>query len=47
MNETLDRKLAQHLVGLYIEDKPETGGEDILVRVLPPLLPPVPRADQK
>jgi len=32
VNETLDRKLAQHLVGLYIEDNPETGGEDILVR---------------
>jgi DNA replication licensing factor MCM4 len=32
VNETLDRKLAQHLVALYIEDNPETGGEDILVR---------------
>jgi DNA replicative helicase MCM subunit Mcm2 (Cdc46/Mcm family) len=32
VNETIDRKLAQHLVALYIEDKPETGGEDILVR---------------
>jgi DNA replication licensing factor MCM4 len=31
VNETLDRKLAQHLVALYIEDNPETGGEDILV----------------
>jgi len=30
VNETLDRKLAQHLVALYIEDTPETGGEDIL-----------------
>jgi len=30
VNEMLDRKLAQHLVGLYIEDNPETGGEDIL-----------------
>jgi hypothetical protein len=38
VNETLDRKLAQHLVGLYIEDNPETGGEDILVRSRPPLL---------
>jgi DNA replicative helicase MCM subunit Mcm2 (Cdc46/Mcm family) len=36
VNETLDRKLAQHLVGLYIEDNPETGGEDILVRSPPP-----------
>ena len=35
VNETLDRKLAQHLVGLYIEDNPETGGEDILVRAFP------------
>ncbi|KAH9988320.1 MCM2/3/5 family-domain-containing protein [Russula vinacea] len=26
----LDRKLAQHLVSLYIEDNPETGGEDTL-----------------
>jgi DNA replication licensing factor MCM4 len=32
VNETLDRRLAQHLVGLYIEDNPQTGGEDILVR---------------
>jgi DNA replication licensing factor MCM4 len=32
VNEALDRKLAQHLVALYIEDSPETGGEDILVR---------------
>jgi len=32
VNETIDRKLAQHLVALYIEDNPETGGEDILVR---------------
>jgi DNA replicative helicase MCM subunit Mcm2 (Cdc46/Mcm family) len=31
VNETIDRKLAQHLVTLYIEDNPETGGEDILV----------------
>ncbi|KAI9464040.1 MCM-domain-containing protein [Lactarius psammicola] len=30
VNETIDRKLAQHLVSLYIEDNPETGGEDIL-----------------
>jgi len=30
VNETLDRRLAQHLVSLYIEDNPETGGEDIL-----------------
>ncbi|KAI0283726.1 MCM2/3/5 family-domain-containing protein [Russula brevipes] len=30
VNETLDHKLAQHLVRLYIEDNPETGGEGIL-----------------
>jgi DNA replication licensing factor MCM4 len=36
VNETTDRRLAQHLVGLYIEDNPETPGEDILVRVTSP-----------
>ena len=35
----LDRKLAQHLVSLYIEDNPETGSEDILVRVPIPFHP--------
>ncbi|KAG8986724.1 DNA replication licensing factor, mcm4 component [Tulasnella sp. JGI-2019a] len=30
IDETLDRKLAEHLVKLYVEDAPETGGEDIL-----------------
>ncbi|KAI0267357.1 MCM-domain-containing protein [Gloeopeniophorella convolvens] len=30
VDEALDRRLAQHLVGLYLEDAPETGGEDIL-----------------
>jgi len=30
VDETLDRKLAQHLVGLYLEDAPDTGGRDIL-----------------
>ncbi|ETW77342.1 hypothetical protein HETIRDRAFT_156569 [Heterobasidion irregulare TC 32-1] len=30
VDETLDRRLAQHLVGLYLEDVPETGGQDIL-----------------
>lgn len=37
VDEILDRKLAQHLVGLYLEDSPETAGQDILVRVLTPL----------
>ena len=33
VDEVSDRRLAQHLVGLYLEDSPETGGEDILVRL--------------
>ena len=35
----LDRKLAQHLVSLYIEDNPETGGKDTLVCVPIPFCP--------
>lgn len=31
VDEALDRRLAQHLVSLYLEDAPETGGDDILV----------------
>lgn len=31
VDETVDRRLAEHLVGLYLEDAPETGGQDILV----------------
>ena len=32
-DEALDRKLAQHLVSLYLEDAPMTGGgQDLLVR---------------
>ncbi|OBZ76230.1 DNA replication licensing factor mcm4 [Grifola frondosa] len=30
VDEALDRRLAQHLVALYLEDAPETGGQDIL-----------------
>ncbi|KAH9936704.1 MCM2/3/5 family-domain-containing protein [Amylocystis lapponica] len=30
VDEALDRRLAQHLVSLYLEDAPQTGGEDIL-----------------
>ncbi|EPQ51807.1 MCM-domain-containing protein [Gloeophyllum trabeum ATCC 11539] len=30
VDEATDRKLAQHLVALYLEDRPETGGQDIL-----------------
>ncbi|KAG8889220.1 hypothetical protein FRB98_005413 [Tulasnella sp. 332] len=30
IDETLDRRLAEHLVKLYVEDAPETGGQDIL-----------------
>ncbi|EJD05304.1 MCM-domain-containing protein [Fomitiporia mediterranea MF3/22] len=29
-DEVADRRLAQHLVGLYLEDAPETGGNDTL-----------------
>lgn len=31
VDEVSDRRLAQHLVGLYLEDAPETGGQDVLV----------------
>ncbi|KAL5478394.1 CDC54 [Sanghuangporus weigelae] len=30
VDEIADRRLAQHLVGLYLEDAPETGGQDVL-----------------
>ena len=30
IDEANDRRLARHLVGLYLEDKPHTGGSDIL-----------------
>ncbi|KAI0088265.1 MCM-domain-containing protein [Irpex rosettiformis] len=30
VDEALDRKLAQHLVGLYLEDAPQAAGQDIL-----------------
>lgn len=30
VDEMNDRRLAQHLVGLYLEDRPDTGGHDIL-----------------
>lgn len=36
VDEMIDRRLAQHLVGLYLEDTPETGGLDILVRPFQP-----------
>jgi DNA replication licensing factor MCM4 len=35
VDETLDRKLAQHLVGLYLEDAPNTAGYDVLVCLAP------------
>ena len=36
VDEVVDRRLAKHLVGLYLEDAPSTGGgEDILVRHFP------------
>lgn len=31
IDEVSDRRLARHLVGLYLEDRPDTGGVDILV----------------
>ena len=31
VDESIDRRLAQHLVGLYLEDAPQhVGGQDIL-----------------
>ncbi|EGO26952.1 hypothetical protein SERLADRAFT_360946 [Serpula lacrymans var. lacrymans S7.9] len=30
VDEVIDRRLAQHLVGLYLEDTPHTGGQNIL-----------------
>ena len=33
VDEVADRRLAQHVVGLYLEDKPETAAQDILVSV--------------
>jgi DNA replication licensing factor MCM4 len=32
IDESTDRRLAKHLVSLYLEDRPDTGGQDILVR---------------
>jgi DNA replication licensing factor MCM4 len=34
IDETTDRRLAKHLVSLYLEDRPDTGGQDILVSIL-------------
>jgi hypothetical protein len=31
VDESVDRRLAQHLVGLYLEDAPETAGQDVIV----------------
>lgn len=41
IDEVSDRRLARHLVGLYLEDRPETGGIDILVRHFLALSTPV------
>jgi len=30
-----DRRLAKHLVSLYLEDRPDTAGHDIIVCPLP------------
>ena len=32
VDDALDRRLAQHLVGLYLEDAPSAEAQDILVR---------------
>ena len=34
VDEAIDRKLAQHLVSLYLEDVPDSGGQDILVCII-------------
>jgi DNA replication licensing factor MCM4 len=34
IDESTDRRLAKHLVSLYLEDRPDTGGQDILVSSL-------------
>lgn len=36
VDEMNDRRLAKHLVSLYLEDRPDTGGVDILVSYLVP-----------
>ena len=33
VEDSLDRRLAQHLVGLYLEDTPSAESQDILVRL--------------
>lgn len=39
VDEMSDRRLAKHLVGLYLEDRPDTAGHDIIVCLLPKLPP--------
>ena len=34
LDEDLDRRLAQHLVGLYLEDSPASVNQDVLVRIV-------------
>ena len=34
VDEMNDRRLAKHLVGLYLEDRPDTAGTDIIVSCL-------------
>jgi len=34
VDEVNDRRLARHLVSLYLEDRPQTGGNDIMVRTI-------------
>jgi DNA replication licensing factor MCM4 len=33
VDEMNDRRLAKHLVGLYLEDRPETAGTDVIVSI--------------
>lgn len=33
IDESTDRRLAKHLVSLYLADRPDTGGQDILVSI--------------
>ncbi len=37
VDEALDRRLAQHLVGLYLEDTPASANTDLLVSLVRPL----------
>jgi DNA replication licensing factor MCM4 len=38
VDEMSDRRLAKHLVSLYLEDKPDTAGHDIIVSYSSPII---------